>query len=601
MLRHKMHLILLTLSSVFILANASQFDRFELEHRAVTVANNSTYNSSTPSTQSSNPCASISSIASTQIGDASGTSEVPAQLAYECLQSVALDTDNATRLVKSFRTMFEFQSTTAFNKNPPSSYKMPAIDTSTVFDQIEGNITAGVYHGEYDFQLALYNLVVAVHDDHLDYTPDLVGNAFRFTRPIGLTSFSDDGISIPKLYVVTDASGLPQIAANASAVTTIDGQPASSFLEDLSQFQAGQDPDTNYNRLLVSLAASSVGNATGAFSKSKLYAGANTTLQFEDGTTHVYENKATLLAKFSSINSSEELYAQICSSAKVDKDDDDSGDDGDSKPSNQTASSLSVPPPPVGYPKPIVQDPENAITGYHLSGNYSDTAVLAISGFGSGATFQQVVTSFLAKSSTAHKTHLIIDLQTNGGGDEDPEYDMFGQLFPTTTLYEASAWRASPIFKALTQTMDDLRQSSNVNLTAADQELVSTTTPDHESFNFRDEITTNFSNFDSFDNWYGPFEYNNDTFTSASQWNLSTPASGKRQEGINKITGYGRKANSSTPVFKPENIVILTNGDCSSMCASVIEQTRTIPGLKFVAVGGRPQYGEMAIAGGTHG
>ncbi len=290
-------------------------------------------------------------------------------------------------------------------------------------------------------------------------------------------------------------------------------------------------------------------------------------------------------------------------STKNGPDNDDGGEDVGSDASNhkRKRQAASLPPQPLGYPNPIVQDSDNAITGYHLSGNLSDTAVLAISGFGSGAVFQQAVTAFLAKSSQAHKTHLIIDLQSNGGGDEDPEYDLFGQLLPTTMLYEASAWRISPIFTALTQAMDNLRQSSSSNLTTDDQDLLSTTTPDHESFNFHDEITVNFTNFDSYEQWYGPFKYNNDSFTSASQVNLSTPASGKRQQGINEITGYGRKANTSTPVFKPENIAILTNGDCSSMCASMIEQTRTIPGIKFVAVGGRPQYGEMAIAGGTHG
>ena len=500
--------------------------------------------------------------------------------------------------------MFEFQSTTAFNKNPPSSYRMPAIDAAAVFDQILGNISSDVYHGEYDFQLALYGLLISIHDDHLDYTPDLIEDAFKFTRPISLTSFSKDGTSLPKLYVVEDLSAAPAVAVNASAVTAINGQPANSFLEDLSLYQTGKDPDTNYNRLLVNLAAFSVGNETGAFSKGKLFTGSHTTLQFENGSTTFYENKAVVHANFSNIDGPEALYAQVCSEkhANSGTDDDDNGaHDGSDNNDKIKKRTEKLSPPPIGYPDPLVRDPENDIIGFHLSGNLTDTAVLAISGFGSGALFQQTVTAFLAKSSQARKTHLIIDLQSNGGGDEDPEYDLFGQLFPTTRLYEASAWRASPIFKAITQTMDQLRQSSSSNLTTDDRNLLSTTTPDHESFNFRDEITVNFTNFNSFAQWYGPFEYNNDTFTSASQANLSTPASGKRQEGINEITGYGRKANTSTPVFKPENIVILTNGDCTSMCASMIEQTRTIPGLKFVAVGGRPQYGEMAIAGGTHG
>ncbi len=305
--------LLYMLSTAVVLAHAARHELFQLDHRAATVINKSTSNFPSPSSQVANACASISVIASSQAGDTNHTMEIPAQLAYDCLQSVPLVKANASRLVQSFRTMFEFQSTTAFNRNPPSTYRMPAIDAAAVFEQIEANITSGGYLGEYDFQVALYQLVVAIHDDHLGFTPDLIGKAFKFTRPVGLTSLSKDGTSLPKLYVVEDLSTLAGIARNTSAVTAIDGQPADSFLEDLSQYQSGQDPDTNFNRLLLNLAAFSVGNETGAFSQSKLFTGANTTLQFENGSIIVFENKAIVRANFSGINSPEALYAQVCS------------------------------------------------------------------------------------------------------------------------------------------------------------------------------------------------------------------------------------------------------------------------------------------------
>ena len=627
--------LVLGLVLVFRLGKASPSEPHPSVHnRAAGAIGYSTYNSSSIPSTSRNPCASVSAIVATRTADVQHTIEVSAQLAYDCLQSVPLDKANATRLINSFRTMFQFQSTTSFNKNPPNSYKMPAVDAVAILDQIEANITSGVYNGEYVFQVALYKLVIAIHDDHLEYIPDLLADVFSFTRPISLTSFSEEGTSLPNLYVVEDLSATSLNSTKASAITSINGQSANTFLEDLSHFETGQDPDTNYNRLLKTLAAFSGGNETGSFSKSQLFSGANTTLQFANGTIAVFENKAIVRTNFSSIDSPEALYAQVCqeryrgnqsgersqktsrpdastndarkrsvghqlllsranatsSTDGMTEDDGDNDDDDDDKPQ----------PALVGYPSPIVRQAQNIISGYHLNGSYSNTAVLVITGFGNGKEFQSVVSEFLVKSKQAQKTKLIIDIQSNGGGDEDPEYDMFGQLFPSKRVYEASAWRASPIFKAISQNMDQLRQSSGQNLSSEDRSFLTTTTPDHESFNFRDEITVNFTNFVSFDQYFGPFEFNGDNFTSAAQTNLSTPVGG-RQQGINDITGYGRKANTSTAVFQPENIVVLTNGDCSSMCASFVEQTRTEVGLRFIAVGGRPAYGEMAIAGGTHG
>ena len=145
------------------------------------------------------PCAAVSALV---VSQSAKDAEVPAQLAYDCLQSVPLGKGDATRMINSFQHFFEFQSTTIYNKNPPSTYLMPAVDAFATFDQIRDNITSDAYHGEYDFQMALYKLVIAIHDDHLEYVPDLVADSFSFTRPVSLASISTDGVSLPKLYVV---------------------------------------------------------------------------------------------------------------------------------------------------------------------------------------------------------------------------------------------------------------------------------------------------------------------------------------------------------------------------------------------------------------
>ena len=303
--------LLFTVSQVLTLVSAG---RLQVGIRSsADISNSTTGNTSTPSTQASKACASVSAIYSTQSKNANDNLEVPAQLAFDCLQSVPLDEENATRWVKSLRTILQFQSTIAFNKNPPISYQMPTIDIANALDEIEEKVRSGLYNGEYEFETALYGIVLAIHDDHLDYKPDLIGNTFEFTRKIGLASISQDGMSLPKLFVIEDLPSAPAVSQNSSAVVSIDSQPAVSFLQTLSQNQSGQDPDTNYNRALVNLATFSAGNDTGAFAKSVLFPGANTTVQFESGNTKVYENKAVVRADFSTIKDPQSLYAQVCS------------------------------------------------------------------------------------------------------------------------------------------------------------------------------------------------------------------------------------------------------------------------------------------------
>ena len=111
--------------------------------------------------------------------------------------------------------------------------------------RIISNLQSGrVYTNEYDLEFAIYRMFQTTHDGHFRYTPSLIGGVFLFGRPIPLVSISLDGTSLPEAYVYTDV--LLAIADNTftpSAITAIDGEDATAYLENWSQYGSLQDPD----------------------------------------------------------------------------------------------------------------------------------------------------------------------------------------------------------------------------------------------------------------------------------------------------------------------------------------------------------------------
>jgi hypothetical protein len=130
-------------------------------------------------------------------------------------------------------------------KNPPPGYLEPAVDIHGELATIISNLQCGkVYTNEYDLEFAIYRMFQTAHDGHFRYTPTLVGGVFQFGRPIALVSVSPDGTSLPKVYVYADI--LLATANNTfapSAITKIDGEDATTYLENWSQYGSLQDPD----------------------------------------------------------------------------------------------------------------------------------------------------------------------------------------------------------------------------------------------------------------------------------------------------------------------------------------------------------------------
>lgn len=114
-----------------------------------------------------------------------------------------LGKDAAIALVDSIEPYLEWQSDTAYKKNPPKGYFYPGYDIFGSLAKVRSNLLADKYASEYAFQLDLYTTVFGPgHDGHFVFYPDALTKVIKWMRPHALVSISEDGSSLPviKLY-----------------------------------------------------------------------------------------------------------------------------------------------------------------------------------------------------------------------------------------------------------------------------------------------------------------------------------------------------------------------------------------------------------------
>ena len=252
-------------------------------------------------------------------GTAAVKQEVPAQMAWDCLNEIPFNASSAKRLITALRPYMDWQSTLDQLKNPPAEYVekvQPAVDIIGGLDKIEGEIDDNKFKSEYDFGWALYTLIQSAHDGHFAYIPDSVGSIFTFGRPVPLVSVSEDGVQLPAVFVFADVLGMQfnNISYTPSPVVQIDGKDATEFLEELSQYGGLQDRDALYNNVFYELAQVSLGasgSGTGMFTGGGrgrwVYPGGSTTLTFANGSTYTMQNYARSAISFRNINTGSDV------------------------------------------------------------------------------------------------------------------------------------------------------------------------------------------------------------------------------------------------------------------------------------------------------
>lgn len=562
---------------------------------------------------SSAPCAQVSQY---MYGDGTTVvkTEIPAGLAFACLYSVPFNATSGKKLIAGIRPYINWQSTITQLKNPPAEYAekvQPAVDIFGGLDQIDSDIDAGQYETEYDFGWALYILIQSAHDGHFAYIPDIVSEIFAWGRPVPLVSVSEDGKQLPAVFAFVDVIGsqYKNISYTPSPVVEIDGTDVFEWLENWSQLGSLQDRDALYNNVFYELAQISLGasgSGTGTFTGGGrgryVYPGDTTTLKFANGSEHTMQNYARAIVNFRNVTSGEILakkwisYGAESGSTQVQSLD-------TNKNQLISTAALNVPSDASpGYPPAAVPGPAKLINGFFIDApGYEDVAVLQIPNFvGSNLyeiAFQRTTQQFIPKALAAGKTKLIIDLQANGGGTILQGYDLFKQLFPDLDPYGANRFRAHEavdlIGKAYSSIASRGPRIAGGNITIQNAQS--------SWFDYHTDMTVDGKPFSSWAEKFGPQEVNGDKYTTLARWNLSDVFIPFFSGGIN-ITGYGALANvTGPPKFKPENIVIVSDGYCASTCTIFAELLTQQGGVKTIAMGGRSNKNPIQAIGGVKG
>ena len=100
---------------------------------------------------SNTACAEVSRSVATQT--AAATPTVPAKVAWDCIQSVPLNKSAALNLLDSINPYIDWQSTTAYLKDPPEEYVekiQPPVDIHAGLAKIRDNVANGGFKNEYE-------------------------------------------------------------------------------------------------------------------------------------------------------------------------------------------------------------------------------------------------------------------------------------------------------------------------------------------------------------------------------------------------------------------------------------------------------------------
>ncbi|CAG7939861.1 unnamed protein product [Penicillium nalgiovense] len=525
----------------------------------------------------------------------------PGALAYECLQSMPFDPKRGAAFVEDVKKYMQWQSNVDVLNNPPTSYLSPPVDIWGGLDYLQQQATDNKFGNQFEFDTALSDLFISAKDGHLSLLPCSY-MPFAFVGHESLVSISSDGLQLPQIYTFGDAKFLKSNPDAVSPIVAINGKEVVSHLEGVSESQSFQDPDARYNNVFLSrfrytnsdqmLGAFSFG-PNGMWPGSAVY-----NLAYANGTMSKSEVKAVVRKNEFQFVDGKALYESYClpasntttSSPSTATPTPGESTPASSTPASQTPSSTKKPA-PTGYPKATIRDDNNLISGYLLSEpGLEDTAVLSVPTFGvsniegGNKVVSDVAIEFIQKAVDAGKKKMIIDLSANPGGDINYAFDLFRLFFPNKSPYWSTRFRAH----------EAVRLIEKVGYSQGPQNLIFASLVKVGFYGLK--TPSQDYTFKSLEELYGPHNVLGANMSTANSLNLELISSEEKP-----IHGFGDiKSKWMTPPFAPEDILIITDGACSSSCPTFTEMMK-YEGVKIISFGGRPQYGPMQAMGGTRG
>lgn len=465
---------------------------------------------------------------------------IPAQAAFDCLNSVPVDTSGNSKLIDELKTVWQFQSELVWFKNPGKDWEYGPLDIIKELDDIKNNLSS--FKSEYAVQLAIQNVTVRTGNFHFNYDPDIL-QVFRFSRPINVASVSSDGKALPKLYVHEDINALAAGNTRVSEIQQINGQDPYAFLKS-TFFSQYIDSDGRMNNMF------SKGDTEnqGAFASQDKYDGNATEIKWANGSTVSFANVASSQYSFTGVKDGQTFFKKFCTGS-ISGASTSSADTKEEKGVGLVSPSIRGPVPTIPhvdyhtrnkrlllstntYPEAVAEASSGVVAGYFLNGQgYEDVAVLKIISFSnpsqSGETlfnndFQATIKSFLSQCQSKSKTKLIIDLRENGGGNTNLLLDAFMQLFPLLEPFSGQRYRASDAWLKIGDAVNEIR--SDTGMARTYRSVMGETIENTNIYrfwaywHFRKSDGTNFASWDEFN---GPLELNSDKLTVTMRYNVS--------------------------------------------------------------------------------
>ncbi|KZL85547.1 peptidase s41 family protein, partial [Colletotrichum incanum] len=546
--------------------------------------------------------------------------------AYACLTSVPFNDVVALRFIEYYNTTMQFQSTLAYLKNPPEGYQQPAFDLIKGLNGLKQNVTSGVYKNQYCFEADLQYLVYSVHDAHVDLASGIL-SAFSFASPYSLVTASIDGKEIPKIYFESDVRDYRDNGTQISAISHINGEPAVEFLTRFAALQSvGMlEPHADWNQIMGSPVQDVQGALNSFAGSATFYPGDSLNFTYEDPTRRVIETywlaiynnpeftgplttggdfyNYFVLGLLPASYSEVPVPPAFAGHAKADTEVIDGTTDDEENHSFYDDSLHAFPSnPDVAQARLDASGNGGVVTGYF----YEDisTGVLSIPHFDQYGwdigNFSDAVSQFISGAQNKSLSRVIIDLSQNYGGSSGLAFLLLRQLFPGIEPFAGSRRRSHELGNVLgsasTRAWLDLPTDTDEGYTeklgfVADEWIITT--------RLNAETGRNYS---SWEEYQGPRKYNDDDFTRVERYDLANPSFHEAAFDGWLMTRYIDNADADeTAPWSPENMVILTDGTCSSACALFVELATVEAKARTIVVGGAPKPGPMQAVGGTRG
>ncbi|KAM0429617.1 hypothetical protein ACHAPT_006220 [Fusarium lateritium] len=522
---------------------------------------------------------------------------VPPSVGIACLKSVPLDKERDLALLDYLEPLIGFQSTLEVLADPPEGYLFPGVNVLGGLDTIRDNLNNDKYENQYQVMTDLRSLFAAANDLHFDYPPALLNTFLYVRRGLDFQSISSDGLNLPQMFHSIDVirGNQGNLDYYPSAIKSIDGTPIYKWLEEDATRNTNNmnDPDAQFNNLFSNLPRANAG-LSGTTIVTQFEIPDSYKVKFYNGSTLEVVNEVAIppTVDFSGIESGEDFhkYFEVPQNETSTK-----------KPSgNERRSTSKTSDELIGYPKPVVKHSQGSISGYFLEGKgYEDTAVLSILSFlplhfdfAKLSTFnmteyvlegEEVLVEFIEKAKKAGRTKLIIDVSANGGGSVTLAQSIYRLLFPDGKFTVFNRYRANGALEAASEA--DYETLVNVLITQSNEWPVD---PENKPIKSGKE-------------WFGPYTAKGgQNVTAPFQNNLGIAWDPTIPAYFNGDDPDHEPLVAKSP-WKPEDILIVTDGTCASACTILTGLFTRNHGIRTLALGGRPLRLAMQAMGGVKG